>query len=69
MVHVAFNGGNALLNSILTGQIEVGFAPLPAAMPYLAGGRIRVVAVASGSRLDMLPEVPTFAEYPALKSA
>lgn len=62
LVHVSYNGGNSLVNAVITGQIELGFAPLPAVMPYLGGRKLWVVALASETRHPMIPDVSTIGE-------
>ena len=62
LVHVHYNGSLSALNAIVTSQIEYGFIPLPAVLPYLKGGKVRTIAVATDSRHPVLPNVPTMAE-------
>ena len=50
------------LNAIVTSQIELGFVPLSAALPYRDGGKVKIIAVGSASRHPAVPQVPTIAE-------
>ena len=59
---VAYNGGHAALQAIVGNQVVAGLIPLPSVMPYLGGGRIKVVAVADTQRHDGIPDVPTTAD-------
>ncbi|MBM3358236.1 MAG: tripartite tricarboxylate transporter substrate binding protein [Betaproteobacteria bacterium] len=61
-VHVAYNGGNDAVQGVLKRQVEVAFVPLPAALPALPGGKIRVLAIADRERHKTLSHVPTMRE-------
>jgi tripartite-type tricarboxylate transporter receptor subunit TctC len=62
IVHVNYNGSLPAMNAVLTGQVELGFVPLPAVLPHLGGGKIRIIAMASGMHHPAVAEVPTIAE-------
>ena len=62
VVHVPFNGGNDLINAVIKRQVEIAFVALPAAIPYLNGGRFRVLGIAEKSRSVDYPHIPTIAE-------
>ena len=59
---VTYNGGNGALRGVLAGQIPAALVPLPAALPFATGRRIRILAIAAPARHDALPAVATFAE-------
>jgi len=59
---VAYNGGYAALQAAVAQHAAVAFVPLPSVMPYLGGGRVRVLAVADVRRHGGIPGVPTTAE-------
>ena len=59
---VAYNGGVAALHAVATKQLSTALVPLPAVLPYLAAGRVRVVAVAEARRHPAIPEAPTTAQ-------
>jgi tripartite-type tricarboxylate transporter receptor subunit TctC len=62
MTHVPYNGGVAAVNSVLSGDNQVGLTAMPQAMPMVNAGRLRALAVTSPQRSPALPEVPTVAE-------
>lgn len=66
MVHVPYRGAAPALTDLLGGQVQVFAADLPVLMSNIKGGKIRALAVASGQRNPMLPDVSTLAEqgYP-----
>ncbi len=61
-VHVSYNGGNDALNGVIKGHVPVAFLPLPAVLPALPGGKIRLLGIADASRHVTLPQVPTLSE-------
>jgi tripartite-type tricarboxylate transporter receptor subunit TctC len=44
------------------GQVQMMFSNIPPALPHIASGRLRPLAVTSAARNPSLPEVPTVAE-------
>lgn len=65
--HVPYQGSMAAVNDLLTGRIDFMFLDVVAAMPQIQAGKINVLAVAAGKRLEALPSVATVAEtYPQI---
>jgi tripartite-type tricarboxylate transporter receptor subunit TctC len=62
MVHVPYKGSVPATADLVAGHLQVGTPTLPAALPYVKGGQLRVLAVTSARRWPTLPEVPTLAE-------
>jgi len=62
VTHVPYRGAGPVVTALLGGQIDLGFATLPSVAPFLASGKLRALAVTSGTRSPLLPDVPTFAE-------
>jgi tripartite-type tricarboxylate transporter receptor subunit TctC len=62
LLHVPYKGVGPALNDTLGGQVNILFDNLPSSLPHIQSGRLRALAVSSPSRLEFLPEVPTFAE-------
>lgn len=62
MTHVPYQGAAKSLTDLAAGQVQVSFDAYGAAQPFLAGGRVRAIAVSSGERISVLPSVPTVAE-------
>src|SRR6185503_18303094 len=65
---LGYNGGYAALQAAATKHVSAALVPLPAALPYLPGGKIKALAIAEARRHPMIPAVPTSAEsgFPAL---
>jgi len=62
MVHVPYKGAGPALTGILGGQVAVYFDQVASAMPHIHTGKLRALAVSWPTRLEPLPDVPTYAE-------
>src|SRR6266446_4740944 len=62
IVHVPYKGAGPAMVDVLSGQIQLYFATMPAAMPHVKSGKLAPVAVTSVKRSQALPELPTIAE-------
>ena len=62
MVHIPYKGGGLALYDLLGGQVQVYFATMPAAMPFIKSGKLRPLGVTSEQRSATLPEIPTISE-------
>ncbi len=62
IVHVPYKGAAPALQDLLGGQVSFGFVDSAAAASNIKAGKLRVLAVATPKRLDLLPDVPTMAE-------
>ena len=62
MVHVPYKGSVPATADLVAGHLQVGTPTLPAALPYVKSGQLRVLAVTSARRWPTLPDVPSLAE-------
>jgi len=62
MVHVPYKATPPALNDLLAGQIQVLFGDSTSLLPQVQQGTIRVLAVSTATRSEVLPEVPTMQE-------
>jgi tripartite-type tricarboxylate transporter receptor subunit TctC len=71
LVHVPYKGTTQLLPDLLAGRVPMAIDSLPAHLPHIKSGKVRVLAVASATRAATLPDVPTMAEagLPGYESA
>ncbi len=60
--HVPYKGAPPALTDLASGQVQVMFSSLPAAMAFLRANRIKPLAVSSQKRAPALPDTPTAAE-------
>jgi tripartite-type tricarboxylate transporter receptor subunit TctC len=61
-LHVPYRGGGPALLDTISGQVEFSFPSLTAALPQATAGRVRALAVTSGTRSPASPDLPTIAE-------
>ena len=59
---ISYRSSNESITSLLGGQTAFGFVETPAAMPQIATGNLRALAVTVPTRIPDLPNVPTLAE-------
>jgi tripartite-type tricarboxylate transporter receptor subunit TctC len=62
MVHVPYKGSGPSITDLIGGQVKATFETGPAALGQVKGGKLRALAVASRTRSELLPDVPTAAE-------
>ena len=62
MVSVPFKGGAPALTAMVSGEVQLIFTTPPTVMPYIRGGKVRVLGTSGKDRVPYLPEVPTLAE-------
>jgi len=66
MTHVAYRGANPALTDAIAGNIQVMFATIPGALPFIQAGRLKAIAVTGQQRSSLFPDLPTAVEegYP-----
>ncbi len=62
ITHVPYKGTADAASDLLAGRVQAYFDAAPTAIQNAAGGRIRMIGVASPKRMAAAPEVPTFNE-------
>ncbi|HSW05354.1 Bug family tripartite tricarboxylate transporter substrate binding protein [Aquabacterium sp.] len=62
MVHVPYRGSGPALIDLMGGSMDLMFDNLPSAMPQIKAGKLKALAVTSGTRSPAMPELPTVEE-------
>ncbi len=62
ITHVPYRGGGAAVNDLIGGHIPAAFLSLSAAVPHIASGKLRVLAVVEKQRYAEMKDVPTVGE-------
>ena len=63
VAHIPYEAGSgAQLVALLGGEVDANVASLPASLPYVREGTLRVLAVMAAERDPLVPDVPTFVE-------
>ncbi len=63
MVHIPYKGAAPATVDLLAGQVQVMFAGMGAALPFIKANRLRALGVAGAKRSRALPEVPAIGEH------
>lgn len=62
LINVPYRGAAPAIQDVLSGQVPMMFVDSASGQQYIAGGKLRALAVASKARLPALPDVPTLSE-------
>ena len=62
IVHVPYKGANPGIAALMSGEVDMMFNGLSAAVSHIRAGRVRALAVGGGERSSLMPELPTIAE-------
>ena len=62
IVHIPYKGTGPALNDAIAGNVQVLFGSPATTIQHVKSGRLRALAVTTGSRIAAAPEVPTVAE-------
>jgi tripartite-type tricarboxylate transporter receptor subunit TctC len=62
ITHVAYKGSAPAMTDLMGGQIQLTFDTSVAAMPQMAAGKVKAIAVTTQKRSAQMPQVPTVAE-------
>jgi tripartite-type tricarboxylate transporter receptor subunit TctC len=63
MVHVPYRGGAPALTDMISGQVQVMFDNVPTSIEFIRAGKLRPLAVTTAVRSDVLPDLPTVADF------
>lgn len=62
MLHVPFKGGAPALQAVAAGDVQLSMGTPPSVMSLVQTGRVTAIAVTSGQRSPMFPNLPAVAE-------
>ena len=62
MVHIPYRGAAQAVTDLIAGTVNAYFDQVASALPHIKAGRLVPLAVSWPKRLEVLPDVPTFAE-------
>jgi tripartite-type tricarboxylate transporter receptor subunit TctC len=62
MLHVPYKGSSQALTDVISGQVQLLFTNLPAALAAIRGGQVRALALTTAARSSTAPEIPTLEE-------
>ena len=59
---VAYKGSGNALTDLVGGQVQLMIDTVPAVLPQIAAGKIKAIAISTGQRSELAPNIPTLAE-------
>lgn len=62
LTHVAYKGSSQAILDVIAGRVQIMFAPISTALPFVRDGKLKPLAVTSPERSPNLPEIPTLKE-------
>jgi tripartite-type tricarboxylate transporter receptor subunit TctC len=62
ITHVPYKGSSPALIDLIAGRVQLMFSPLAPVLAHIKAARLRALAVTSGNRSRLLPELPTINE-------
>jgi tripartite-type tricarboxylate transporter receptor subunit TctC len=63
MVHVPYRGAAPALTDMISGQVQVMFDNVPTSIEFIKAGKLRPLAVTTATRSEVLPDLPTVADF------
>jgi tripartite-type tricarboxylate transporter receptor subunit TctC len=63
MTHVPYRGGAPAMVDLMSGQVQVGFSVVTETIEHIRSGKLRALAVTTAERSEVLPGIPTLAEF------
>jgi tripartite-type tricarboxylate transporter receptor subunit TctC len=62
ITHIPYRGAAPAMADVMGGQVPCMFLDLASGLPIMQSNKVRVLAIGSGARSKLLPNVPTLAE-------
>ncbi len=63
LLHVPYRGETAAQADLLSDRVQVMFDPVPSSLGYVRSGKLRALAVTAAAPMEMLPGLPTMAQF------
>src|SRR3984957_12785342 len=61
--HVPYRGGAPAVADLIGGQVQLYFDGISGSLEYIRSGKLRALGVTTARRADVLPDVPSIAEF------
>ncbi|MEK8052960.1 tripartite tricarboxylate transporter substrate binding protein [Ideonella sp. DXS22W] len=62
LMHIPYKGSGPLTTDLLGGQVTMSFDTVTPVLQHIKAGKLRALAVTTGKRASVLPDVPTLEE-------
>jgi len=61
--HVPYRGGAPAVTDLIGGQVQLYFDGISGSLDHVRSGRVRALGVTTAERADVLPDLPSIAEF------
>lgn len=68
IVHIPYKGCSSAVTDVVSGQVDFGVISLTAVGSFISTNKVKALAVTSGQRSKLLPDVPTVSEAAGLRN-
>ena len=62
LTQIHYKGAAPAMTDLMAGSVDVAILSVPSVLPLVKGGKLQPLAVTTGKRSPMLPDVPTLSE-------
>ena len=62
ILHIPYKGAAPAMTALMSGEVDIMFNGMSAALPFIPTGRVRAIAVGGEKRSALLPDLPTIKE-------
>jgi tripartite-type tricarboxylate transporter receptor subunit TctC len=63
IIHVPYRGGGPALVDLMSGRVQLMFDNVPTSLEFIKAGKLRPLAVTTLARSEVLPDLPTVADF------
>ncbi len=63
IVHVPYRGGGPAMVDLISGRVQLMFDNLPTSVEFIKSGKLRPLAVTTATRAEIVPDLPTVADF------
>src|SRR6202048_1500108 len=63
LLHVPYRGSPAALTDLISGQVQVMFDNVASSIGHIRAGKMRALAVTTGTRWEGLPDIPPVSDF------
>ena len=65
VTYIHYKGTGSMMSDLIAGRVHVAPLTIPAALPHVRAGKLKIIGLSTGWRSPALPDAPTFAEQGA----
>jgi tripartite-type tricarboxylate transporter receptor subunit TctC len=62
MVHIPYAGSPAAMTALMRGDVQTASLPAIAVTPHVASGQVKILAISTAERSELMPGIPTLTE-------